>query len=389
MRRSLRLPRGTALTAAVLALAAMLSSIALPAASAHAADDAGADDVTWSVRTESNGFGAERTSYTYAVDPGQSVGDALVISNHGSAALQLAVYAADGYTGAGGQLDLLTPAESSTGIGAWTRASAATVTVAPNESTTVPFVVSVPATATPGDYVGGIVTSLGSSADQGISVDRRLGIRIGLRVSGALAPSLAIENPQVTWGGTWSLGTGAATLSYTLHNTGNTTMGAQQSATIAGPFGWFAADAGDVAPEVQILPGETRDVQITVPGVAGMLALIGSATITPIVVDASGSTTGLTPVTTQAIGFAVPWLLLIIALVVIAVVAAALWWRRRAGAARRQKEDERVARAVADALANAQPAATPDDTTDDTADDAVVAAAPSTSTIRTVTDERR
>lgn len=382
MFRSLRLLRGTA-PAALLVVAALLCAIVLPAASARAADDtAGDGDVTWSVRTDSNGFGKERTSYTYAVDPGQSVSDALVITNHGTAPLTLAVYAADGYTGAGGQLDLLTPAESSTGIGAWTHVSAATVAVAPNESTVVPFSLSVPAAATPGDYVGGIVTSLGSSADQGISVDRRLGIRIGLRVSGALAPSLAIENPRVTWGGTWSLGTGAATLRYTLHNTGNTTMGAQQSASIAGPFGWFATDAGDLAPEVQILPGETRDVQVTVPGIAGMLVLLGSATVTPIVVDASGSTTGLTPVTAQAVGLAVPWLLLIIVLLAVGLVVAALWWRRRAGAVRRRREDERVARAVADALADAHADAGRE------AADVVASAAPGTSTIRTITDER-
>jgi len=321
---------------------------------AAAGDDGSADDVTWTVRTASNGFGAERTSYTYAVDPGQSVSDALVVSNHGTAPLQLAVYAADGYTGAGGQLDLLTPGESSLGIGAWTRAGSSTITVAPDEAVAVPFVLSVPTTATPGDYVGGIVTSLGSSADQGLSVDRRLGIRIGLRVSGALSPSLAIENPQVAWGGAWSLGTGTATLSYTLHNTGNTTLGAQQAASIAGPFGWFPTDAGEVDPAVQILPGETRDVQITVPAIAGMLALVGSATVTPVVVDASGSTTTLAPVTTQATGPAVPWLLLIIILVAAALAAGAIWLRRRRVAARRRREDERVARAVADALADAE-----------------------------------
>jgi len=270
--------------------------------------------------------------------------------------LQLAVYAADGYTGAGGQLDLLTPAESSSGIGAWTQTGSATITVAPDESTTVPFVLTVPPTATPGDYVGGIVTSLGSSADQGISVDRRLGIRIGLRVSGALAPALAIENTRVAWGGTWGLGTGAATLSYTLHNTGNTTMGAQQAATIAGPFGWFPTDAGDVAPEVQILPGESRDVDITVPGIAGMLALVASTTVTPIVVDASGSTTALTPVTAEALGAAVPWLLALIVLVAAGLALGAVWLRRRAGAQRRRREDERVAQAVAAALADAQSA---------------------------------
>ncbi|MBN9178586.1 MAG: DUF916 domain-containing protein [Microbacterium sp.] len=351
-RRS-RLQSAVRLSAAVLAATALFG-VLLPAASVHA-DDAspGADDVTWTVRTESNGFGKDRTSYVYAVDPGQSISDALVVSNHGTAPLQLEVYAADGYTGAGGQLDLLTVGEGSIGVGAWTRPSASTVTVAAGDSATVPFVLAVPGDATPGDYVGGIVTSLGSSADQGISVDRRLGIRIGLRVSGTLAPSLAIEHPEVGWGGAWSLGTGTATLTFTLHNTGNTTMGAQQSASISGPFGWFATDAGDVPPEVQILPGETRDVQIAVPGIAGMLALVGSVTATPIVVDASGSTTALDPLTAQATGLAVPVLLLVIVLVVAGLALVIVWLRRRASAVRRRREDERVAVAVAAALADA------------------------------------
>lgn len=349
--------------AAALLAVALFAALAVPTPawatlqSTAAGDDSSANDVTWTVRTASNGFGKERTSYTYAVDPGQSITDALVVSNHGTAPLQLAVYAADGYTGAGGQLDLLTPGETSLNVGAWTQAGSSTITVAPDESATVPFVLAVPSTATPGDYVGGIVTSLASSADQGISVDRRLGIRIGLRVAGALAPSLAIENPQVAWGGSWSLGTGTATLSYTLHNTGNTTLGAQQAASIAGPFGWFATDAGDVDPAVQILPGETRDVQITVPAIAGMLALVGSATVTPIVVDASGSTTALAPVAAQAIGLAVPWLLVLIVVLAAGLAVGAVWLRRRRMAVRRREEDDRVARAVADALAEAQGAA--------------------------------
>ncbi|GAA3029783.1 WxL protein peptidoglycan domain-containing protein [Microbacterium dextranolyticum] len=341
-----------------------------PAALADDAGGAGANgagsttDVTWTVRTDANGYGKERTSYSYAIDPGQSISDALVVANHGADALQLSLYAADGYTGAGGQLDLLTPADRSVGIGAWTHSDAATVTVPAGESVTVPFTVVVPASATPGDYVGGIVTSLSSSSDQGISVDRRLGIRMALRVSGALAPALTIENPHVAWGGTWSLGTGAATFGYTLHNTGNTTLGAQQTASVAGPFGWFPTDAAEVAPEVQILPGETRDVSVEVPGIVGMLALIASATVTPVVVDAAGSTTTMAPTTVQAVGLAVPWLLLIIVLVVAALAFGAVRLRRRRAASRRRTEDERVARAVAEALAEAR---TADDVVDEPA----------------------
>ncbi len=70
--------------------------------------------------------------------------------------------------------------------------------IQPGKTAQVPFKVSVPENATPGDYVGGILTTL-TQADQaeGINVDRRLGIRIKLRVGGELKPNLAIENLHV------------------------------------------------------------------------------------------------------------------------------------------------------------------------------------------------
>jgi FtsZ-interacting cell division protein ZipA len=75
----------------------------------------------------------------------------------------------------------------------------------------------------------------------------------------------------------------------------------------------------------------------------------------------------------------VPWLLLIIAMIAIALVVAALWWRRRAGAVRRRRTSG--SRAVADALARPAP-------TRRHAGDVVVGATPSTTTLRTVSDER-
>ena len=61
------------------------------------------------------------------------------------------------------------------------------VTVAPGESVEVPFVVTLPDDAAPGDYVGGIVTSGATS-----------GIPIRLRVGGALKPSLSVERHVAT-----------------------------------------------------------------------------------------------------------------------------------------------------------------------------------------------
>jgi len=348
-RPSARSPRTVATVLVALLVSALVTALA-PTPAAHAADE-----VTWTVRTASNEFGADRTSYAYTVDPGSSVDDGLVIANHGDEALDLTVYAADGYTADTGSLDLLVAGATSVGVGAWVTTPTRAVSIPAGETATVPFTVAVPENATPGDYAGGIVTSLGAQEDaEGVSVDRRLGIRISLRVAGALSPRLAIEDAQVTWDGGLALfGTGDATLRYTLHNTGNTTLSARQTATVAGPFGWFATHADDVEAPPALLPGESWTISVPVPDVPGLLWLTGTAAVVPLVTDASGSITPLDAVTAMAVGAAVPWVLVLIVLVAAALVVLGLRLRRRRRAAAQAREEARVQEAVAQALAEA------------------------------------
>ncbi len=88
------------------------------------------------------------------------------------------------------------------------------VTVGPGESVEVPFAVTLPKDAAPGDYMGGIVTSAAEGDEASI--------QIRLRVGGALKPSLAVENVHVDYSGTSNpIGKGDATVTYTIHNTGN------------------------------------------------------------------------------------------------------------------------------------------------------------------------
>ena len=134
-------------------------------------------------------------------------------------------------SGRHGQLDLLPKDGKSTGIGAWVHADRDRVAIKPGETVEIPFAVAVPDNATPGDYVGGIITSL-TQADQAeqINVDRRLGIRIKLRVSGELKPSLAVEDLHVAYDGPVNpFAKGDATVTYKIHNTGNTTLSAEQA----------------------------------------------------------------------------------------------------------------------------------------------------------------
>lgn len=310
--------------ATLIALLVAAAALLVGGGPAAAADAAGPDDVTWTVRTASNGFGSDRTGYTYSIEPGASVDDALVVANHGDEPLDLAVYAADGYTTESGQFDLLTPDLEQAGIGAWLvwGAGPGSVTVEPGASVELPFTVTVPDDATPGDYAGGVLTSLTQAdAAEGISVDRRLGIRVDLRVGGELAPSLAVEDVHVDHAGTLNpAAAGDAVVTYTLHNTGNTALSALQAVAVSGPFGVLRADAGEVDAPPPLLPGERWTVSVPVAGVWPTLRLGADVTVTPTLTDASGSTSSLTPVTATASTWAVPR-----AQVVIVLLVAGAW----------------------------------------------------------------
>ncbi|MBU6530748.1 WxL protein peptidoglycan domain-containing protein [Streptomyces sp. NPDC057245] len=343
-----RPPATTLLLVLLPALLAALAFTGLTPAPARAADG----EVTWTVRTASNSYGDDRSSFSYGVNPGGEVEDAMVVANRGKTDLTLAVYAADGYTTEKGQLDLLTHGEKSTGVGTWLKAGRDTVKVAPGKTAEIPFTVAVPDNATPGDYVGGILTSLRQPGDtEGIAVDRRLGIRVKLRVSGALKPTLAVEDLHVDYGGTANpFGRGDATVTYTLHNTGNALLSGTQNVTLTGPFGWLSTDAGKIAAPPELLPGEKWKVRIPVHDVTPAFRLTAEATVTPVITDAAGSETSLKPVRATTTGWAVPWALLLLLALVAAAAVATYVLRRRNRARRKSREDARVQEAVEQAL---------------------------------------
>ncbi|MEU5722774.1 DUF916 domain-containing protein [Micromonospora sp. NPDC047738] len=306
-------PRTTAAVlaqATVVVLLAAFGFLAVGAGPAAAADG----DVSWAVRTASNNFGSGRQNYTYTLNPGGQLKDALVVVNHGATPLNLAVYAADGFTTKEGQLDLVTQDAKSTGIGAWVHTDRPDVTVGPGQSVEVPFQLTLPDNAAPGDYLGGVVTSLtqASKAD-GTNVARRVGIRIRLRVGGALKPSLSVEDLQVRYSGTPNpFGKGDAAVTYTIRNTGNAIVTARQAVSISGPFGGLNVRAGQIEDSPPLLPGDTWKVSVPLPGVAPAVKLTGTVTLVPLLTDASGSIAPLATVEATTHAWALPWLLLLL-----------------------------------------------------------------------------
>ncbi|PRY68129.1 uncharacterized protein DUF916 [Glaciihabitans tibetensis] len=337
-----------AIVAVVLALGAGIAAAA--PASAEVAPPSG--DVTWGVRAGSNPDGTDRENFNYTLDPGEVLTDSLVVTNHDAEPLQLDVYPADGFTTTSGQLDVVTRDVESIEIGAWTAVDTDTIEIPAGESAQVPFTIAIPDDATPGDYAGGIVTSLPQATqEQGISVDRRLGVRMHVRVLGDLAPALVVEDMVVDYtGGFNPFGSGDATVSYTVHNTGNVRLAATQTVSLAGPFGLFGVEAKDVEDVPEVLPGESWTVEVQVDGVVPAFWLTASSVLVPELAVVAGATPGLESVTASTGTWSVPWALLVLALLVAAAIVAAIFWRRRRRRQQTLREEALVQEAVEQAL---------------------------------------
>ncbi|MFF2370430.1 DUF916 domain-containing protein [Agromyces sp. NPDC058110] len=344
-------PRGAA-RAAVLAAgvaAALAAALAAPTAPASA-EEADGPEVTWGVRTADTSWGDGRENYAYAVDAGETVEDALIIANHDVVPIELDVYAADAFTTADGLLDVATRDVRPRELGAWAVPAVDRVTVQPGEAVEVPFTITVPPNATPGDHAGGILTALADpEVDSGLTVDRRLGIRIHLRVGGELAPALAIDDLHVDYAGTPNpFGTGAATVTYTVRNSGNTRLAATQDVALTGPFGMLPVAAAGVAEVPELLPGETWPVEVQVEGVVPAFVLTAAVTLDP--VSPTDTSPAPTTVVESSSTAAVPWTLLLLVLLVAAAIVVWVRLARRRRAQRKVREDARVQEAVDRAL---------------------------------------
>lgn len=308
------------------ALAASLLAGAFAAAPSASAEEG----APWDVGTVDGSFGSGRQNYDYAVQPGDRLEDALIVVNNGTTPIDLALYAADAFTTDTGALDLRTRDHAATGVGAWLQLDLDRISLQPGVSAEVPFSLTIPEDAATGSHMGGIVT-VPAATSNGIEPDRRVAIRAHLRVGDGFRPSLSVEDLSVDYSGD-VLGTGLATVTYTIRNTGDTILAAEQSVSVAGPFDAFRVTAEPVENTPRLLPDETWGVSVSVRGVVPAGLLAASVTVVPLYTDAAGSTGPLDAVDHTGNGWAIPWLPLLLILCVGALVAVAFGRRLRSPA---------------------------------------------------------
>ncbi|MEH1098361.1 WxL protein peptidoglycan domain-containing protein [Micromonospora sp. CPCC 205561] len=268
-------------------LAAIATGIALlGAAPAPPTPTPGASSaVTWGVAPSTAKGPNGRPAFTYKLDPGATLTDYVAVTNHSARPLTLNLYASDAFTTAQGGFDLLAGGRQPTDVGSWVRLSQRSVTIPSTSRLNVPFTLTVPRNATPGDHAGGIVASLAAtSADaQGnqVAVDHRVGARIYLRVTGELQPALTVENLRVRHSGSLNpLAGGTLTATFTVRNTGNVRLTGRPTLNAAGPFG-LGRRSVDAAALPEILPGGELTTTVRMTDVPPLFRLTASAAVTP------------------------------------------------------------------------------------------------------------
>lgn len=289
-------------------------------ASAEGAPDGGAAVTTATVgiaaAPAAQGSVDGRSRFSLLVQPGQHVGDSVLVRNTGSAVQQLRVYATDAFDTADGAFALLDRAQPASGAGTWVSfdggAREVTVALAPGGQALVPFTVGVPAGATPGDHAGGIVVSVSSSTGA-TTVDRRLATRLYVRVRGTVQPALTVRSVTATQPAGGSPLTAPTTVTAVVANTGDVALSARADVAVRT---WFGQSTGRTTSRdvPELLPGTTRALTFDVGPVGRVGYLSPQVTLTP-AADPDAYAFSLPPVIGAGTAAAMPWLLLGVALV--------------------------------------------------------------------------
>ncbi|MFZ3594978.1 hypothetical protein [Streptomyces sp. BH104] len=178
--------------------------------------------------------------YIYAEGtPGAVLEDKVAVSNPGDKPLKVSLRGADADNKGDGSLDVR---KKATDTGSWIRFAEDTVKIPARTRAEVPFTVSVPAGATPGDHPGAVVARAGG---------RDAGVSVHLRVSGPTLSALTVENVRVDKG----------SIAYDVVNRGNTTLSPRLAVRADGVLG-AALDRSRALP-VELLPG--RRISLSEP----------------------------------------------------------------------------------------------------------------------------
>jgi hypothetical protein len=276
-----------------------------------------------------------RPYFAWGATPGGRLGDYVAIVNFGAQPVTLQVFATNAVNLAHGGTGFLSQGKAVGGPASWITllfpGGSSTLRMPPRSQVIVPIAVQIPPNAPPGDHVGAIIASLTSTAvsknHAKVHLVQQVAARTVIRISGPLHPQLTVSGLSVDYNDPLNpASSSAATLRFTVRNTGNVLLGGKESVTVHGLFGESKTATG---PQIPImLPGGSTTEAVTVNGVYPELLMHGDVTIRPLIVTGQDDP-GLRTYFGSVTFWAIPWILLAIVIVIVLLIGAYIWRRRR------------------------------------------------------------
>jgi len=311
-----------------------LATTAATSASAPLAPGAAKGPVSFSFGPYALPGTSPRPYFSFSMEPGLTVGDALFLQNRSSFPQTFRLYATDVFNKTnGGAFAFRGESATPTGPASWidldlkgSVVQSGNIVVIPADTAwRIPISVTAPSGVAPGVYAAGIValdiTTIGTPSKANyIQVHEGIGSRVFMTIIGKISHSAAVGTVWTTHGGggLWPLGGSRhAELHVQVVNTGNSVI-----------------NQLTVARSLSPLLGSTTHL----PSVKLLALLPGSKVIlsAPITVTSAEGPTSVHVDLTSASGFHAtgggtvwffPWALLIVVVVVVALLV--LWYRRR------------------------------------------------------------
>ncbi|WP_062345095.1 WxL protein peptidoglycan domain-containing protein [Herbidospora yilanensis] len=300
-------------------LAAVLLTVPLTSTAALA--EPAKDTLTWSVQPASAAGPDGRRWIELSLDPGQTVTEHLAVRNFSDGEAVFALKAADGYLTDKGRFNMLQSDQTSKDGGTWIDVQKE-IRVGANATTVVPFTITVPEDAAPGDHPAGIAATV-TSASGTVAVESRVGFRVMMRATGAIRAEVAVTGLSATYEQPWNpFSSGVVTVKYTATNKGNVAAGGAGAVAVSDLTGLAQRDGrADVA---EIFPGDSRTVETRIGGVWALGPMSANVTVTP-------SVEGGSPMSADVTLWTVPWPQLALVVLVVALFFAyrAITRRRR------------------------------------------------------------
>lgn len=243
---------------AILLLALVSAVLGLLGSSAHPA--AAADSTNYGIRSAESA-----DHFRVELAPGAATKHTAIVSNRSSKKVTFKVYAADALTTKQGGFALRSAAEPRTAVAKWAKLASETVTISAGSQKEVPFRLSIPATATPGDYAGAIILEapprrgrpgeVGDETAVQLNVVERVGVRVYVKVAGTARARLSAGRMNVEYKDS------AIAFTVPVTNTGNVILQPVVTGKVRGRVG--ANKKLTFTPVEELLPGETVTVHAT------------------------------------------------------------------------------------------------------------------------------